>query len=237
LTALNDGRSRSERAWKVQIGWIVDVPRDQPRKTDDVLRWATSAAAKKGGVVGMGLSGREDAQPAAQFERPFKTAQKKEVPRVAQAGAQLGAEGILDVLHQIEPDRLIDGWGTEDAPDVITILTEQHIPLSVSVARALCLGKVETYANYPLRQLYDDGVILTLTSGMPSFYKTTLVNEYLALIEHGGFEAEELEAIALNAVRASWLAEDDKTAMLADFSSKYAELRAEHLSTANTPSQ
>jgi adenosine deaminase len=237
LTALNDGRSRCERAWGVRIGWILDVPRDQPRKADDVLRWATSAAAKKGGVVGMGLSGLENAQPAAQFERPFKTAQKKELPRSAQAGAQLAAEGILDVLQQIEPDRIIDGWGTADAPDVIGILTERHIPLSVCIARALCLGKVETASSFPLRQLYDDGVLLTVGSSMPNLYKTTLVNEYLTLAEHVGFETEEVEEIALNAVRVSWLPDEEKTAMLNDFSSKYAELRAEHLSTATTPSQ
>jgi len=234
LSAINDGRNRVERGWSVKLGWILDVPRDQPRKVDDIVRWATSAAAKKGGIVGLGLSGRENVQPVAQFERPFKTAQKKDVPRIAQAGDVLGAEGILEVIHQLEPDRLVDGWGTVDAPDVIQLLTERHIPLDVCMARALCLGHVETYANYPLRELYDDGITLTINSGMPSLYKTALVDEYLAVVDHCDFSAEELEELALNAVRSSLLPDEEKTALLAQFTAEYTQLRDEHLVEAKT---
>jgi adenosine deaminase len=234
LNALNDGRNRSERAWHVRMGWILDVPRDQPRKSDDILRWVTSAAAKKGGVVGMALMGREDIQPLGQFERPFKTAQKKDIQRAVQAGAELAAEGILDALQQLEPDRVIDGWGTADAPDVIGMLTERGIPLSICVARALCLGRAESYASFPLRELYDDGITLTINSGMPSLYRTTLVDEYLALIEHNDFGLEEVEEIALNSVRASWLPEEEKQVMLQEFIGSYSELRAEHNPAART---
>jgi len=237
LSAINDGRSRVERGWRVRLAWILIVPRDQPRKADDIVRWATSAAAKKGGVVGLGLSGREDTQPVAQFERPFKTAQKKELARIAQAGDVLGAEGILEVIHQLEPDRIVDGWGTVDAPDVIHLLAERNISLDICMARALCLGQVEAYANYPLRELYDDGITLTINSGMPALYKTSLVDEYLAVIEHCDFSAEELEELALNAVRGSLLPDNEKQAMLAQFTGEYAQLRAEHLDEAKTPSK
>ena len=237
LSAINDGRSRVERGWHVRLAWILTIPRDDPRRADDILRWATGAAARKGEIVAIGVSGREDAQPAAQFERPFKTAQKKELPRIAEAGNMLGAEGILDVLNQLEPDRLVDGWGTADAPDIIQLLTEKHITLDVCMARALCTGLVETYAKYPLRALYDDGITLTINSGMPAFYKTTLTDEYLAVIEHSDFSLEELEELALNAVRASFQTPEEKEAMLAEFTSDYERLRAEHLDSAKTPSE
>jgi adenosine deaminase len=237
LSAINDGRSRVERGWRVRMSWILTIPRDDPRRADDILRWATGAAARKGGVIGMGLSGREDAQPAAQFERPFRTAQKKELPRVAEAGHILGAEGVLDVINQLEPERIVDGWGTVDAPDVIQLLTEKHITLDVCMARALCTGLVETYAKYPLRELYDDGITLTINSGMPAFYKTTLSDEYLAIIEHNDFLLEELEELALNAVRVSFQAEEEKAAMLAEFAAEYERLRTEHLDSARTPSK
>jgi adenosine deaminase len=235
LSAINDGRSRVERGWKMRLAWILNVPRDQPRKADDIVRWATSAAAKKGDVVGLGLSGREDAQPAAQFERPFKTAQKKELPRTVQAGDVTGAEGILEVMNELEPNRLVDGWGTADAPDVIKLLTDRHITLDICIARALCLGQVETYAKYPLRDLYDDGITLTINSGMPSFYKTTITDEYLAVVEHGDFSVEELQELALNAVRACFLPDEEKGALLAEFVDEYTRLRAEHIDEAKTP--
>jgi adenosine deaminase len=237
LAAINDGRSRVERGWHVRLNWILNIPRDQPRKADDVLRWVTSAAAKKGGVVGFGLTGRENSQPAAQFERPFKTAQKKAIPRIAYAGEMLGAEGILEVINQLEPDRIVEAWGTVDAPDVIQLLTERHISIDVCMARALCTGRVESYAKYPLRELYDDGITLTVNSGMPALYKTSLVDEYLAVIEHCDFSLEELEELALNAVRSSLLPDEEKQTMMAEFTAEYAQLRAEHIDTAKTPAK
>ncbi len=237
LTGINDGRSRSERGWQVRMGWILDVPRDQPRKADDIIRWATSASARKNGIVGVGLSGREDAQPLGQFERPFKTAQKKGLMYVVQAGDQSGAEGILEAIQQLEPNRIESGWGTADAPDVIDLLLERQLPLNVSLGHGLCLGQVESYSRYPLRQIFDDGILLAIHSSKPTFYQMTLVDEYLALIEHNDFSLEELEVISRNAIRASWLPDEEKDAMLQTFAAQYIELREEHSPEAQTSSR
>jgi adenosine deaminase len=117
---------------------------------------------------------------------------------------------------------------------VLNLLVEKHVSLNVSLARALCLGKVATYADYPLRHLYDEDIVLTVGSDMPSFYKSTLVDEFLAVVEHCGFALEELEELALNAVRTSFLPPDDKEAMLASFNEDYIRLRAEHITPEQT---
>ncbi|MBZ0279612.1 MAG: hypothetical protein K8L97_02645 [Anaerolineae bacterium] len=228
LNAINDGRDRVERGWHVKMAWILAVQRDQPRRADDVVRWASSASAKKNGVIGMALIGREDAQPSAQFERAFKTAQKKSVQCVVNAGDRLGAEGVLDAIHVLQPNRIIDGWGTADAPDVLGLLREHSITLEVSLARALCMGWVESYANYPLRHLYDEDIQLVIGTGMPSLYKTTLSQEYLAVVEHCGFSIGELEELALRAVENSLLMDEEKTDLSTNFKAEYEKLHAEY---------
>lgn len=236
ITAINDGRDRAERGWHVRMAWILTMTRDNPRRSDDILRWATGASARKNGIVALGLSGPENAQPIGQFERAFRNAEKKELPCVPHAGDTLGGEGVLEVLQVAHPYRLVDGWGSADAPDVLQQLVEQHIPLDVTIARQLCLGHLENYAGYPLRHLYDEGVLLTINSDMPAFYKTTLNDEYLAVFEHCGFAPEEIEELALNAVRYSLLQEDECQAMLESFRTTYASLRVEHLvSEESTP--
>jgi adenosine deaminase len=227
LNAINDGRDRVERGWRVRLAWILTIPRDQPRRADDVVRWATSATAKKSSVVGLGLSGRQNAQPVVEFERAFKTAHKKGLPCVLHTGDT--AESMLEVLQSLQPSRVVDGWGTADAPDVRDWLINQHIPLGICMAQDLCLGHVGRYADYPLRQLYDDGILVTLGSDMPSLYKTSLTEEYLAAVEHNGFSVEEIEIIALNAVRASLLPDEEKEELLRVFAAEYAQLRSEHL--------
>lgn len=229
IEALNDGRDRALRGWKVKMQWVLNIPREDPRRGDDIARWALSATARKNGVIGLGLVGREDAQPAGQFERPFRSADKKAFPRVVHAGDKLGAAGMLDALDVLSPTQVIGGWGTADAPDVIGRLVDRGVVLTVAMARQLCMGQVGSYQDYPLRWLYDQDVKLTLTAHMPEYYKTTLSDEYLALVEHNGFSLEELEELALNAVRYSQLDATEQNALLATFKAEYDRLREEHL--------
>ncbi|MBC8100645.1 MAG: hypothetical protein H7Y11_14490 [Armatimonadetes bacterium] len=229
VEGLNDGRDRVMRGWQTQLHFVLNVPRDEPRRADDVARWAQSVTGRKNGVIGLGLVGREEAQPTAQFERPFKAAEKKATPRIVHAGDKLAAEGTLQALQLLAPTRIIGGWGAADAPDVIQLLAEGKIPLTISMARQLCLGRIATYKDYPLRHLFDADVPLSLTAHMPGFYKSSLTDEYLALVEHNGFSLEELEEVALNAVVYSTLAEDSKAELLQQFAVSYRQLRAEHL--------
>jgi adenosine deaminase len=205
------------------------VPRSQPRQADEVLRWTTSVTGKRGGIVAFGLIGHEDAQPVGQFERPFNAAQKKDIPRVVQAGNVQGAEGVLEALQQLNASRIVDGWGVADAPDAIKTLDEHNVPLVVSMAKALCHGWVKDYKAYPLQHLYDQNIKLVISADMPNLYKTELSDEYLAAVEHCQLSLEELDELAINALQCSYLPEEDKVAMIADFKKAYTQLRAEHL--------
>lgn len=233
LDALNDGRDRVRRAWNVDMAWILTMPRDEPRRADEISRWANSATGKKGGIVGIGLTGKEDSQPVGQFERAFVNAQKKDLRSVVRAGDQQQAEGILAAIQTLNPNRLLDGRGTADAPDVMNLLVERGIALDLCLSRALCLGWVQEYAAFPLRHLYDADIALTINSDLPNFYKSTLNDEYLAVVQHCGVSVEELEELALNAIRHSFLPEPDKAAREADFKAEYAQLKAAHLAEAS----
>lgn len=228
LSALNDGRDRVDRAWKVKLAWILNLHRDQPRRSEDIIRWASSTAARKGNVVGIGLYGRENVQAIEEFERPFKTAQKKELSTVARVGDIFGGEEVLETVQRLLPGRIINGWGTADSPDVIGLMIQNHITLNTSVAHSLCMGHVKNYQEYPLRHLYSSGMSLTINSGMPSFYKTNLTQEYQAVVDHCGFNIKEVEELVLQSITASLLPEDDKISLTEQFNTRFALLHNEH---------
>lgn len=232
LGLINDGRDRARRAWGIDLAWIFVIPRDEPRRADELARWVTTAAAQRGGVVALGLSGDENAQPVGQFERPFSMVEKKDFPRVARAGDAQGAEGVIKTIETLHPTRIIDGRGTADQPEALAALKQRDITLAISLIRAQRQGWVETIADYPLRRLYGEGVSLTVGTDMPCVYHTTLNDEYRAVVEQCGFTTEELEDLALNAVRSSYLPEAAKAEMLAAFTEAYAAARAEHLEAA-----
>ena len=231
LGAINDGRDRAKRAWGVDMAWIFTIPREEPRRADDLARWVSTANAQRGSVVALGLSGDEKAQPVGQFTRAFQMVEKKEFGRVARAGDALGAEGVQKALDELHPHRIIDARGAAEDPALVQALLDQSVTLAVNLTRAQKQNWVASVTEYPLRALYDAGLSLVLGSDMPSLYRTTLTAEYSAAIEQGGLTVDEVENLALNAVRSSFLPEDARTEMLQSFTDSYAALRTEHLAT------
>jgi adenosine deaminase len=112
---------------------------------------------------------------------------------------------------------------------VLSLLVDQNIAVNVGMAWDVGMGRAATYADYPLRQLYESGVTVTIGADMPELFNTTLNDQYLMAVEHCGLSLEALEDIALNAVRVSLLPDKEKQDLLEKFTETYARLRAEHI--------
>jgi adenosine deaminase len=227
--AANDGRERAERAWNVKMAWILAIPREEPRRSDEFARWAALVTARRNHVVALGLTGDESAQPIGQFERAFRSAEKKEVARVPHAGDVLGAEGVLEAINTLAPVRLADAWGAWESEDAMKLVDEGGITLDLSPAEGIFAGKIESYADFPLRLLLDAGVSVTVGTDMPTVYGVTLSELYQAVVDDCGLTLEELDELALNAVQMSLQADEDKEAMLETFRQEYADLREQHM--------
>src|SRR5690606_4308314 len=131
--------------------------------------------------------------------------EKKGVPLAVTAGEIEGAEGIQKAIDVLRPARIDVAWGAAESPELLKALQESETSVTVSMARALKTKKIAQYGDYPLRQLYDEGVRVTLSSDMPAFFGTTLTEQYQIAAKALDFSIDELEDIALNAVRASFL--------------------------------
>ncbi len=228
LTIINDGRDRAERAWGIKVAWVMLIPREEPRKAEEIFRWASTMASRKAGIVGVGVSGKESILPVGQFERPYKTVEKRDVARVIRAGDDLGAQGVQAAVDTLNPTRIIDARGAAESAELLTRLRETGVSVMVNLSRALKNGWVKELSAYPLRTIYDAGVRLVLCSDMPTFYNTSLTREYQLALDAELLSLEELEDVALNAVRASMLDEDGKAAMMEQFKAEHETLRALH---------
>jgi adenosine deaminase len=229
MEAINDGANRVERAWGVKMQWILAMPRDNPRKSDDISRWAISATGQKGNIVALSVVGREDAQPIAQFQKAFATVEKKELARIAPVYSYPDSDSFKGVMDTVHPTRISDAWGLIDDPEAIDYVVENDIPVVITPTREVRLGRINSVAEYPLCELLDKNVKVIIGSGMPALFETSINDEYLAAVEQAGLTLDEIETIALNSVRAAFLPDEEKQALLAEFENTYAQLREEHL--------
>jgi adenosine deaminase len=232
LEAINDGADRVFRAWGVRINWILSIPRDRPRKGDDIARWATSVAAQKGGVVALGLVGREDAQPVAQFKKAFTTVEKKNLARVTHFHSYPDSDTFNAVIDTTQANRVTDSWKLLEDEQAVAYLIEHEIPVVVTPSRELKLGRIKSLADYPIRAMLDAGLTVLIGSGMPAIFETSLTDEYLALVEQCGITLDEVQQMVLNSVYASFISDSERQTMLAEFKQAFAALRKEHLAEA-----
>jgi adenosine deaminase len=209
----------------VDWGWVFDIVRDVPETQDRVVEIAL--AAREQGVVALGIGGKEVGFPAELFERSFERARQAGLPRVPHAGEISGPESIWSALRHLHADRLGHGVRCVEDPALVAYLREHQVPLEVCPTSNVRLGVYPDYAAHPLRQLWDQGLLVTVNSDDPPLFGTDLNREYQVLVDHFGFSAAELERISLNALRASFLPEAEKARLEDEFRTQFAQLREE----------
>lgn len=224
LAAINDGRSRVERGWNVRLAWILQLPRNQIRRVDEVVRWATSASARMNGIVGIGLIGRDDLPPVEDFERPFQNARKKGVGCSISAGDSRGSNGIIAAIHHLQPTRIVGGWGADKSDEASSLLSENSIGLVTHLSYALAMKQVHKAVDYPIIDLLKRNVPVIIGSAMPAYLNTSLTQEYLAFANTFSLNREVIETISINAIRCSLLDADEKSKLINNFQRDFQSL-------------
>jgi adenosine deaminase len=221
------GAQRALDELGVRMQFILDAVRSRP--VAHVAALAEWAIANQGdGLVGLGLGGQEVGYPASLHAAAIHDARERGVRISLHAGETVGPESVWDAL-EVGSERIGHGVTSIEDPALVRHLAERGIVLEVSPTSNICLGVAPSYAEHPFRALYDAGVTLTVNTDDPPMFGATLTGEYLVLAEHAGFSLDELIEIDLNAVRAAFLPDADRAALLAEFESEIDSLRRELL--------
>jgi adenosine deaminase len=222
LAGINDGRARAAAEFGVEMGWVLDIVRGVPESQEQVAAWA--AGAQDRGVVALGLGGPERENPPEDYVRGFDLAREAGLHRVPHAGEVAGPESVWGALRALGAERLGHGVRCIEDPALVEYLREQQVPLEVCPTSNLRLGVYPSYAEHPLRRLWEEGLYVTLNSDDPPMFNTDLVNEYRAASGEMGFAREDLQSLSLAALRASFLPDDRKEALERTFRAEFAEL-------------
>lgn len=223
LAGVNEGRAQAAAEFGVEMGWVLDVVRGVPESQEQVAAWAASAQDR--GVVALGLGGPELGNPPEDYARGFALAREAGLHSVPHAGEVAGPASVWGALRVLGAERLGHGVRCVEDPALVEYLCERQIPLEVCPTSNLRLGVYPSYAQHPLRSLWEAGVYVTVNSDDPPMFNTDLVSEYRAAAGEMGFAREELERLSLAALRASFLPAARKETMERAFQGEFAELK------------
>jgi aminodeoxyfutalosine deaminase len=215
--ALSVGARDVLAEYGVRIGYIIDFPgHEAGRDAWPALRFALDTPPD--GMVGFGIGGDEAGRaPYTSVIRDvFAAARAAGLRRVPHAGETTGAETVWEAIDFLHAERIGHGIRSLEDPALVAYLAERQLPVDVSPTSNVCTRCVPTIAEHPLRRMIQAGLFVTLNSDDPPMFGTSLSNEYLVAARDLGFSPAELAELAANGVRASFLDEAEKAALLAE---------------------
>jgi aminodeoxyfutalosine deaminase len=212
--AIEDARVAAERDHGVVLRWIYDIPGESGLPAaEDTVAFALHPKAPEA-LIGFGLGGPEVGVDRPQFKDFFDRARAAGLHSVPHAGETTGPQTVWDALRDLGAERIGHGTSAVQDPTLVDHLVEHRIPLEVCPTSNLATRAVDRLENHPIRGLYDAGAVVTVNSDDPPMFGTTLNREYEIAADLLGLDEPGIADLARNAVRASFMSEDEKAQLL-----------------------
>ncbi|MBQ6781002.1 MAG: adenosine deaminase [Treponema sp.] len=196
----------------VDVRVLVDVSRtfglENAEKNLDML-----LANKIPEVIGIGLGGAESKGPCKDFGPVFERARKNGLKTVAHAGEDVDAWSIWDALDVLHSARIGHGITAIQDEKLMTRLKDEAIPLEVAPTSNVFTKKyVPSFDKHPIRAFYDKGLMVTVNTDDPLFFKVSLLDEYWNLYTKLNFTKAEIKQLVLNSFNSTFLSDAEKKA-------------------------
>ncbi len=224
VAATSEGFRRAEQ----ETGIVVRLALDYGRQYGTDYAWNVLDIARHAmeyGVVAWSIGGNEIHHPPEPFAEVFASARSAGLHLMAHAGEVAGPPSVWGAVDALQVERVGHGIRSVDDPALVRYLVEQEVVLDVSPSSNIQTGAAASWETHSLRQLYDAGVIVTINSDDPTFFCTTLTDEYRRVTRHFGFNADDLCVLVQNSVRASFLPPAEKETLLRRVQQELSDLR------------
>lgn len=212
LEGLATGHAEARRLG-VELAWVYDIPghhgQDAVRAT---LDWALDQPPEH--LVGFGLAGLEAGVDRRQFGWAFERALAAGLHSVPHAGEGDGPASVWAAIETLAPDRIGHGVRSVEDPALVERLVADQIPLEVCPSSNVCTQVFDSIEHHSVGQLIDAGALVTINTDDPHMFGTDLTEEYRRVADAFDLGLTDVARLAANAVRASFLPDDRKDALL-----------------------
>ncbi|RMF87954.1 MAG: adenosine deaminase [Nitrospirae bacterium] len=183
---------RPPRPW---FRFLVIADRRDPAAAEGAVELAVRMHAELDGfVVGLDLAGDEGAAAPEDLEEAFEPAFHDCLPVTIHAGEGEPADSIWSAAYRLHADRIGHGLTLAAAPELARRFRDRRICLELCPTsnrevvgyRDPAVADSRDLPDYPLRQLWDLGLHLTLCTDNPAISRTTLADEYLTAARMDG---------------------------------------------------
>jgi len=209
---LDRGRRNGERDFGVSLLWIFDAVRQfGPVAAREVFEVA--ARLRERNVVAIGMGGDEQKGPPELFRDAYAYAAENGLHLTAHAGENAGPESVWGALN-LRAERIGHALTAAQDPELVEELSTRQVPVEICLTSNLRTGSCPSLSAHPVRQYFDQGIMITLNTDDPAMFRTSLAREYQLTQQSFGFTEEHLRELARNSFEASFLPAEKKLSFL-----------------------
>ncbi len=206
----------------ITVQWILGLVRGYGKEAalrllQDVIALGCES------IVGITLAGREHLFPPAEFTDVFALARDHGLRLTAHAGEMVGPQSVWDALQVLGVERIGHGVRAAEDQRLVQHLVEHQIPLEVCPTSNIRTGIYQSFEAHPVKALFDAGVPIAISTDDPTFFRTTVAEEYVRLHDLG-FSDRDLYQLLENGFRYAFLPVDEIQSYLDSLRSAWNQL-------------
>jgi aminodeoxyfutalosine deaminase len=218
-------RGSAERAGGqgLRVQWIFDAARQFGAEAAlETARWAVRLAPD--GVIAYGMGGDELALPARDLQPSYDMIRAAGLHSLVHAGEIGGPEVVREAIDLLGAERIGHGIGVLHDPGLMDHLAEKGVPLEICPTSNLRTGALGRQLGdsgagldaHPLKDFFDRGLRVTLSTDDPAMFETDLLGEY-GVAAKMGFSPADLARLAEMSFASALLPQTERQACLARF--------------------
>jgi len=174
---------------------------------DDAFKILEESLPYRKMITAIGLDSSEQGNPPGKFEMVIAKARGYGFLIVAHAGEEGPPENIWGAIDLLHVSRIDHGNSSVLDSELIGILSELQIPLTVCPLSNLRLKVVSDLSCHPLKEMLDIGLRVTVNSDDPAYFGGYLNDNFIAIAIALSLTKEEIALLARNSFHASFLPE------------------------------
>jgi adenosine deaminase len=227
VDGLVDGIKAAEGDFGVRCRLIADVYRqDPPEMAREMVEQVLEHRPDE--VIGLGMDGAEAPDPPEQFVDAYRLAKQGGLRLTAHACEDAPARNITTCLDVLGVERIDHGYHILEDEAVVARCRDEGIYFTVCpTATAVCYFDPDDFASHPIREMVAKDLRVMINSDDPPMFHTDIGTEYVTMVEAAGWGPDKVREFCFNGIDGSWLGDDEKRRMRADFESELAKLEAE----------
>lgn len=230
IAGLSAGIDAAEAETGVRAALIADMDRAfGPEAGRELVEAVVELrrAGKADRVIGVGMDSTELGVDLSTFAEPFALARRHGLRRTGHAGEAVGVGpgNIRLGLEVLGLERIDHGVAVMEDPELVRRLAGERVPLTVCPnSNIVIANRFPTLANHPFRAMRRAGLLATINTDDPGMADLDLGKEYRTVAAAQRMPFDEIAAVAVDGIEASWLDAGEQRSLRAEFDAAIATL-------------